>query len=62
MTFKIEKDWGNYKIYTGKESDYSKHYLYTDGMGFVLFKTEKEAQEYCNKLNKITNSSNHVWK
>ena len=60
-TFKYEKGgYGEYKIYTGKIND--KHYLYTDGLTFVMFKTEKEAQEYCNKLNKITNSSNHVWK
>ena len=59
MTFKLEKDWGDYKIYTGKNND--KHYLYTDGLAFVMFKTEKEAQNYCNKLNDVTNNSNHVW-
>jgi len=59
-TFKYEKDWGDYKIYTGQIND--KHYLYTDGLSFVMFKNEKEAQEYCDKLNKITNKSNHHWK
>ena len=51
-TFKVEKsNESNFNIYTGKDSD--KHFIYTPQISFFNFDNYKEAQEMCDKLNRI---------
>ena len=51
-TFKVEKsNEHNFNIYTGRGKD--KHYIYTPYISFFNFDNYKEAQEMCDKLNKI---------
>ena len=53
-TFKVEKspDGGNnFNIYTGRDED--KHHIFTPQLSFFNFESYKEAQELCDKLNKI---------
>jgi hypothetical protein len=61
-TFKYQKTENeSFAIFTGHHNG-DTHFIYTDKISFILFKTEKEAKDYCNKLNDITNKANHVWK
>jgi hypothetical protein len=51
-TFKVEKsNENNFNIYTGKSND--KHFIYTPYISFFNFNNYKEAQEMCDKLNRI---------
>ena len=51
-TFKVEKsNDSNFNIYTGRGKD--KHYIYTPYISFFNFDNYKEAQEMCDKLNRI---------
>ena len=51
-TFKVEKsNEHNFNIYTGKDND--KHFIYTPQISFFNFDNYKEAQEMCDKLNRI---------
>ena len=51
-TFKVEKsNESNFNIYTGKDS--YKHFIYTPQISFFNFDNYKEAQEMCDKLNRI---------
>ena len=51
-TFKVEKsDEHNFNIYTGRDKDI--HFIYTPQLSFFNFDNYKEAQELCDKLNKI---------
>ena len=51
-TFKVEKsNEHNFNIYTGRDND--KHFIYTRYISFFNFDNYKEAQEMCDKLNRI---------
>ena len=51
-TFKVEKsNYCNFNIYTGVDDD--KHFIYTPKISFFNFDNYKEAQEMCDKLNRI---------
>ena len=51
-TFKVEKsNEHNFNIYTGRDND--KHFIYTPKISFFNFDYYKEAQEMCDKLNRI---------
>ncbi len=58
-TFKVEhsKQWvgeklyQQFNIYTGRDED--KHHIFTPYLSFFNFDNYKEAQEMCDKLNKI---------
>jgi len=51
-TFKVEKsNEHNFNIYTGREDD--KHFIYTPYISLFNFDNYKEAQEMCDKLNRI---------
>ena len=51
-TFKVEKsNEHNFNIYTGRDND--KHFIYTPQISFFNFDNYKEAQEMCDKLNRI---------
>ena len=50
--FKVEKsNEHSVNIYTGKDND--KHFIYTPQISFFNFDNYKEAQEMCDKLNRI---------
>ena len=51
-TFKVEKsNEHNFNIYTARDND--KHFIYTPYISFFNFDNYKEAQEMCDKLNRI---------
>ena len=51
-TFKVEKsNDSNFNIYTGRDQD--KHFIVTPYISFFNFDNYKEAQEMCDKLNRI---------
>ena len=51
-TFKVEKsNERNFNIYTGRVED--KHHIFTPYLSFFNFDNYKEAQEMCDKLNRI---------
>ena len=51
-TFKVEKsNESNFNIYTGRVED--KHHIFTPYLSFFNFDNYKEAQEMCDKLNRI---------
>jgi hypothetical protein len=58
-TFKVEKHveqvgerlYTQFNIYTGRDED--KHYIFTHQLSFFNFDNYKEAQEMCDKLNRI---------
>ena len=51
-TFKVEKsNEHNFNIYTGRDND--KPFIYTPYISFFNFDNYKEAQEMCDKLNRI---------
>ena len=58
-TFKVEKHvekvgerlYTQFNIYTGRDED--KHHIFTPQLSFFNFKDYKEAQEMCDKLNRI---------
>ena len=53
-TFKVEKSTdSSFNIYTGRDSD--KHFIVTPYISFFNFDNNKEAQEMCDKLNRIAN-------
>ena len=60
-TFKVEhhveeigqKLYHQFNIYTGRDTD--KHHIFTPQLSFFNFDNYKEAQEMCDKLNRIAN-------
>ena len=53
-TFKVEKSNDtNFNIYTGHGGD--KHHIFTPYLAFFNFDNYKEAQEMCDKLNRVAN-------
>jgi len=48
----LVKDFiNNFNIYTGRDED--KHHIFTPYLSFFNFDNYKEAQEMCDKLNRI---------
>ena len=46
-----ERLYTQFNIYTGRDED--KHHIFTPQLSFFNFKDYKEAQEMCDKLNRI---------
>ena len=59
QTFKYVKGEtdGNWLIYSGRVED--KKWLITPQIAFFNFETEEEAKNFCDRLNKIADNTNH---
>ena len=59
QTFKYEKsNESNWLIYTGLVES-NKEYLVTPALAFFNFKTEEEAKNFCDQMNKIADNVDH---